>query len=242
MRNLTLLALAAATALTPACDQATVDRVVQTASDLAGGAPLSQADIGRGLKEALTKGISTGAQALSQKDGYFDSPYKILLPEEARKVTERLQVIPGFGDVEDVVLQKINAGAADAAKQAKPIFVEAIRRMTIADATAILTGADDAATGYLQAQTYDQLYGKFKPVIVNSLDKYDARKYWRDATEKYNMIPLVDDVNPELDDYVTQEALRGLFAMVAKEELNIRENVTARTSELLRRVFARQDG
>ena len=242
MRNALLLAAALAAALTPACDPATVDRVVQTAGDLAGGAPLTQADIGRGLKEALTKGITTGAQALSQENGYFDSPYKILLPAEARQVTDRLQKIPGFSDVEAVVLRKINAGAADAAKQAKPIFVDAIKRMSIADATAVLTGADDAATAYLRGATYDQLYAAFQPVIVNSLDKYDARTYWRDATAKYNAIPLVADVNTELDDYVTREALDGLFAMVAREELNIRDNVAARTSDLLRRVFARQDG
>jgi len=217
-----------------------MDRVLQTAGEL-GGAGLTQADIGNGLKEALSKGISTGATALSQKNGYFDSPYKILLPEEARKVTDRLQAVPGFSNVEAVILEKINAGAEDAAKQAKPIFVNAIKQMTFADATNILMGEQDAATSYLNAKTYDQLYGKFKPVIINSLDKFNARSYWSDATTAYNRIPLVTNVNTELDDYVTQQALIGLFSMVAKEELNIRENVGARTSELMRRVFAKQD-
>ena len=225
---------------TTACDQATMDRVLATASEL-GTVPLSQEDIGRGLKEALTKGISTGATALSQKNGYFDSPYKILLPEEARKVTDKLQGIPGFSNVEDIILEKINAGAEDAAKQAKPIFVNAIKKMSFADATNILMGPQDAATTYLNSATYDQLYAKFKPVIINSLDKFQARKYWGDVVGKYNAIPLVNDVNPELDDYVTKQALNGLFAMVAKEELNIRENVAARTSDLLRKVFAKQD-
>ena len=218
-----------------------MDRVMQTAGELSGGAGLTQADIGRGLKEALTKGISQGATALSQNNGYFDSPYKILLPEEARKVTDKLQAVPGFSNVENVILEKINAGAADAAKQAKPIFVNAIKQMTFADATNILMGEKDAATSYLNAKTYDELYGKFKPVIIRSLDKFEARKYWSDATTAYNRIPLVQDVNPELDDYVTQQALVGLFGMVAKEELNIRENAGARTTELLRRVFAKQD-
>ena len=227
--------------LTPACDQATMDRVLQTAGELGGTGGLTQVEIGKGLKEALTKGISTGANALSKKNGYFNSPYKILLPAEAREVTDRLQNIPGFSNVEAVILEKINAGAEDAAKQAKPIFVNAIKQMTFADATNILMGDKDAATSYLNAKTYDQLYGKFKPVIINSLDKFKARSTWSDATSAYNKIPLVQDVNTELDDYVTKQALEGLFAMVAKEELNIRQNAGARTTDLLRRVFAKQD-
>lgn len=223
--------------LTPACDQASMDRVLKTAGELA----LSNDDIGRGLKEALNKGITTGSTALSQKNGYFSSPYKILLPPEARKVTERLQGIPGFSNIEQTVLEKINAGAEDAAKQAAPIFADAIRSMTFADATNILMGADTAATGYLRQRTFDALYAQFKPVIINSLDKFQARKYWSDAVGKYNQIPLVTDVNPELDDYVTRQALTGLFSMVAREELDIRKNVNARTSDLMRRVFARQD-
>ena len=224
--------------LAPACDQATLDRISKTAGEFT----LSQEDIGRGLKEALNKGITTGANALSQKNGYFNSPYKILLPEEARKVTDRLQNVPGFSSIEQTILEKINAGAEDAAKQAAPIFAQAIREMTFADATNILMGADNAATNYLNQKTYDQLYTKFQPVIINSLDKFQARKYWGDAVGKYNQIPLVTKVNPELDDYVTRQALDGLFAMVAREELDIRKNVNARTSDLLRRVFARQDG
>ncbi len=238
MRSLLLSsALGLLVIATPACDQATIDRVME----VAGSAGLSQADIGRGLKEALDAGVSKGSTLLSQKGGYFDSPYKILLPPEAREVTDKLKVIPGFNKVEEVALEKINAGAEDAAKRAKPIFVAAIREMSIQDATGILMGADDAATGYLKAKTYDKLYAEFKPVIISSLDKFQARKYWGDAVAKYNKIPLVKSVNPELDDYVTQQALVGLFDMVAKEELNIRDNAAARTSELLRQVFAKQD-
>ncbi len=224
--------------MTPACDSTTMDRVLKTAGELA----LSNDDIGQGLKQALDKGITTGSNLLSQKNGYFESPYKILLPEEARKVTDRLQVIPGFSNLEAVVLEKINAGAEDAAKQAAPIFKDAIRQMSFADATNILMGPKDAATTYLNDKTYQALYAQFKPVIIGSLDKFQARKYWSDAVGKYNQIPLVTDVNPELDDYVTQQALNGLFAMVAKEELDIRQNVNARTTDLMKRVFARQDG
>ena len=223
---------------TTACDQATLSRVLETATS---SGVLSEAQIGNGLKEALTKGISTGATALSQKNGFFDSPYKILLPAEARKVTDKLQGIPGFSNVENTIIQKLNEGASDAAKQAKPIFVNAIKQMTIADATNILLGDKDAATTFLKAKTRDQLYTKFKPVIVNSLDKYKAREYWSGLVSNYNKIPLTQKLNPELDDYVTNQALEGLFAQVAKEELNIRSNPGARTSDLLRQVFAKQD-
>jgi hypothetical protein len=143
--------------------------------------------------------------------------------------------------VEDIILEKINRGAEDAAKKAKPIFVNAIKQMSFADAMDILMGEQNAATAYLNRTTYDPLYKEFNPVIVNSLDKFDARKYWKDAVNAYNKIPLVQKVNPELDDYVTKEALKGLFSMVENEEKNIRTNIAARTTDLLKRVFAKQD-
>jgi hypothetical protein len=223
---------------TTACDQATLSRVLETATS---SGALSQAEIGNGLKEALIKGVSTGATALSQKNGYFDSPYKILLPAEARQITDKLQGIPGFSNVENILIEKLNEGASDAAKQAKPIFVNAIKQMTITDATNILLGDKNAATNFLAAKTRDQLYAKFQPVIVNSLKKYKADEYWSGLVNSYNKIPLTQKLNPELDDYVTNQALDGLFAQVAKEELNIRSNPGARTTDLLRQVFAKQD-
>lgn len=213
-----------------------------TLSSLAAGElPLTEADVVAGLKEALTIGSGKGADQLSQVDGYYKSPYKILLPAEARQVTERLKVVPGFSDVEEIILERINRGAEDAAAKAKPIFMNAIRQMTITDAMNILMGNNDAATRYLERTTSEALYQEFNPVIVESLDKFNARKYWADAVNAYNRIPLVNKANPSLDDYVTREALKGLFAMVEKEELNIRSNLSARTSDLLKRVFARQD-
>ncbi len=206
-----------------------------------GELPLTEADVAAGLKEALTIGSGKGADLLSQKDGYYKSAYKILLPAEARQVTERLKVVPGFSDVEEIILERINRGAEDAAAKAKPIFANAIRQMTITDAMNILMGNNDAATRYLERTTADALYQEFNPVIVESLDKFNARKYWADAVNAYNRIPLVNKANPSLDDYVTREALKGLFGMVEKEELNIRSNLSARTSDLLKRVFARQD-
>jgi hypothetical protein len=202
---------------------------------------LTNAEVSAGLKEALNIGIANGADRLSQPGGYFNSAYRILLPPEARQITERLAIIPGFNDLENILLAKINQGAEDAAKKAVPIFAAAIRQMTFQDAMNILMGEKNAATTYLQRTTFDALYQEFNPVIVESLDKFDARKVWGDAVGVYNKLPLITPANPDLGDYVTREALNGLFGMVEKEELNIRQNVSARTSDLLRRVFARQD-
>ena len=134
----------------------------------------------------------------------------------------------------------LNRGAEDAAKEAKPIFIEAIRAMTIEDAWAILRGQDDAATQYLKRTTSGLLKEKFKPVIQNSLNKVSATKYYSDIVTRYNQIPLVQKVNPDLDDYATDKAIDGLFLMIAREEKNIRENPVARTTEILKRVFGAQ--
>jgi hypothetical protein len=202
---------------------------------------LTNDDIANGLKFALELGIGKGSDELSQKGGYFNSAYKILLPSEARQITDRLKVIPGFNKVEDIILEKINAGAEDAATRAKPIFVNAIKQMTFSDALNILMGEKNAATEFLKRTTYQQLYNEFNPVIVQSLDKFEARKYWGDAINAYNKIPLVKKANPNLDEYVTNEALKGLFAMVEQKERSIRANKFERTTDLLQRVFSKQD-
>ncbi len=202
---------------------------------------LTSTDIASGLKEALEIGISKGSDALSATDGYFKSQYKILLPEEARKITDKLKNIPGFSQVEEVILEKINRGAEDAAKKAKPIFIDAIKSMTFSDATGILMGTDDAATQYLNRTTHTKLYDEFNPVIVSSLNKFNAIEYWANAVNTYNKIPFVEKINPSLDKYVTDKALDGLFSMVEKEEKKIRTDISSRTSDLLRKVFAKQD-
>jgi len=217
----------------PGCD---------TLQQLAGGTTLTTEDIARGLKQALEIGIGEGSEALARMDGYFKSPYKILLPPEARKVTDKLRGIPGFAQVEEIILEKINRGAEDAASAAKPIFVTAIRNMSFNDALGILMGEKNAATNYLHGATHDPLYTEFHPVIVNSLNKFNAIEYWADAVNTYNKIPFVDKVNPSLDAYVTEEALKGLFGMVEKKEVQIRSDVSQRTTDLLIKVFAKQDG
>lgn len=221
-----------------ACDPAALQRTLET---IASSTELTSGEISSGLKEALEIGIGKGSDALSKKDGYLKSQYKILLPPEARKVADKLRNVPGFTNIENTLLEKINRGAEDAARKAKPIFVSSIRQMSFGDAMDILMGADNAATSYLNRTTSDALYTEFNPVIVQSLDKFEARKYWQDAVTAYNKIPFVEKANPDLDDYVTKEALKGLFSMVEAEEKNIRSNIAARTSDLLKKVFAKQD-
>jgi len=202
---------------------------------------LTSQQIGMGLKEALNIGIGQGADKLSAKDGFLKGAYKILLPEEVQKVTNKLSGIPGFTNVEGEMIKLLNRAAEDAAKSAKPIFVSAIKQMTFADATNILMGSNDAATTYLHKSTFDQLYGAFQPKVIKSLDRVKANKYWGDVIGKYNSIPFVNKVNPDLNDYVTQQALKGLFGMVEKKELGIRKNVSERKTDLLKKVFAKQD-
>jgi hypothetical protein len=235
MKKCSIVLLACILSLT-ACDE--LKQIATTQLEKA----LSNDDIGNGLRSALEIGIGRGSDLLSQKGGYFNSAYKILLPAEARQVTDKLKVIPGFNKVEDIVLEKINAGAEDAAARAKPIFVSAIKQMTFTDAMNILMGDKNAATEYLKKTTYQQLYNEFNPIIINSLDKFEARKYWGDAVNTYNKIPFIKKVNPSLDEYVTNEALKGLFSMVEEKERGIRTNIGERTSDLLKKVFAKQDG
>ncbi|MDF1866171.1 MAG: DUF4197 domain-containing protein [Saprospiraceae bacterium] len=216
------------------CDPAALQKIMEGVGELS-ETPLTNAQIGNGLKEALEIGIGKGAQALSKQDGYYKSAYKILLPPEARKITDKLKNVPGFTNLEEAILEKVNRGAEDAAQKAKPIFVNAIKQMTFNDVMDILMGSDNAATSYLNKATYTPLYNEFSPVIIESLDKFKARKVWSDAVNVYNKIPFVEKANPSLEDYVTDQALKGLFSMVEKEEKNIRTNVTARTTDLLKK-------
>ncbi len=229
-----LWALSALLFLLPACD------VLKEVADGVLSEP-SLDEIGRGLKEALSKGVTKGAAQLAQTDGYYRSVYKILLPEDVRRVTDKLKNVPGFTNIESELLEKMNRGAEDAAKEAGPIFLSAVRQMTIQNAANILMGADNSATTYLQEKTTTELYGKFNPVIVSSLNKIGANNLWKKAADAYNKLPLVTKVNNDLDDYVTNQALKGLFGKIAEEEKNIRNNKLARTSELLKKVFAKQD-
>ena len=198
-------------------------------------------DIAGGLKEALNNGISKQVTKLTAVDGFYKNEMvKILLPEELKKVDSGLRKI-GLGNLADEGLKAINRTAEDAVKEATPIFVDAIKGMTFTDAKNILMGNESAATTYLQSSTSTALYGKFNPVIKTSFAKVGADKVWANIITKYNAIPLVKKVNPDLTDYVTNQAMNGVFKMVAVEEKNIRTNLSSRTSDLLKKVFAMQD-
>ena len=201
----------------------------------------SEDDIGLGLKQALEFGVNEAVDHLSAENGYFDSPYRILLPPEAQQVVSKLKMVPGFENVESDLIAKMNEAAEYAAKEATPIFMSAITGMTFDDATKILAGEKDAATRYLDRTTRPELYDTFVPVVQNALDEVNAREYWSKAVEQYNKIPFIKKVNPELDDHVTNKALDGLFGEIEKKEEKIRGDADERTTELLQKVFAKQD-
>ncbi|HYF70153.1 MAG TPA: DUF4197 domain-containing protein [Ohtaekwangia sp.] len=223
------------------CTTAQINQTLGEVSEVIGGdKALTTLEVTEGLKEALIKGISNGSDIASQLDGYFKNPeIKIPFPPDVKKVEDRLRQV-GLGKEVDKFILTLNRGAEDAAKEAKPIFITAIKQMTIDDAWAILRGEEDAATQFLVRTTSAQLKEKFKPVIRKSLEKVNATRYYSDIVTRYNQIPMVQKVNPDLDDYATDKAIEGLFVMIAKEEKNIRANPAARTTELLKRVFGAQ--
>jgi hypothetical protein len=223
------------------CTSAQISQVISDIGKEPGNSTPTSSEVAEGLKEALLKGVSVGADQLSQADGYLGNmQIRIPFPPDAKRAEDKLRQI-GLGNEVDRFVATLNHGAEDAAKEAKPIFISAIQQMTIADAWAILKGQQDAATQYLKKTTSTQLKDKFKPVIQNSLSKVNATKYYGDLVNTYNKIPLVEKVNPNLDDYATDLAIQGLFTMIAKEEQNIRQNPVARTTDILKRVFAYQN-
>jgi hypothetical protein len=206
-----------------------------------GSGLLSNADIGAGLREALDLGIEKQVSKLTQKDGFLGNQMvKILLPEELKKVDKGLRDI-GLSSLADEGLKVLNRAAEDAVGEATPIFVNAVKGITFNDAKNILLGDDNAATSYLKKGTNSELYTKFNPVIKNSFNKVGADKVWSSIITKYNSIPFVNKVNPDLTDYTTQEALKGVYTMIAVEEKEIRNKVGSRSSNLLQKVFALQD-
>jgi hypothetical protein len=202
---------------------------------------LSNEQIAGGLKEALNNGIAKRVTLLGAKDGFYKNELvRILLPEELQKVDNTLRKV-GLSKLADEGLKVLNSAAEDAVGEAIPIFVDAIKGMTFNDARSILLGEKNAATNYLQKTTSNALYQKFSPIIEASFKKVGADKIWTNLINKYNNLPLTNNVNPDLTDYVTGEALKGVFTMVEVEEREIRAKISSRTSDLLRRVFALQD-
>jgi hypothetical protein len=198
-------------------------------------------DISGGLKEALNNGISKQVTKLTAVDGFYkNEAVRILLPEELKKVDSGLRKI-GLSSLADEGIKVLNRAAEDAVKEASPIFVDAVRNMTFTDAKTILMGKENSATQYLENSTSTSLYSKFNPVIQNSFNKVGADQVWANIIKRYNAIPFVKKVNPDLTDYVTNQAMKGVFKMIAVEEKNIRTNLSSRSSVLLQRVFALQD-
>ena len=202
------------------------------------GAPTT-VEVANGLKEALSNGVQKGTTQLSSVNGFFaNAAVKILMPPDAQKVVSTLRSI-GLGKQVDDAILSMNRAAEDATKSAAPIFMDAIKQMSIQDAWGILKGSDTAATAYLRNKTTLELTNSFTPVIRKSLDRVDATKYWNTLFESYNKLPFVTRVNPDLSAYVTQKALSGIFYEIGQEEIAIRKNPVERTSDLLKKVFGK---
>ena len=198
---------------------------------------LTEKDAADGIKEALVNGTGESVKQVSVLNGYWGNPeIKIPFPEEAKEMESKLRTI-GMGKKVDEFNESMNWAAEKAASEAKSIFLTAIKEMTVRDAVNIVKGTDNAATMYLKNNTSPQLIDKFQPIIKTSLDNVNATRYWSDLITIYNKIPMVKKMNPDLPQYVTQKAIDGLFIMIAKEELKIRKDPVARTSELLKKVF-----
>ncbi len=221
----------------------------------AGGAPLTEAEVVEGLKEALMTGARNSAQELARQNGYYgDEIIKIYLPEEASVIVDNISKIPGGQQLVDDVILRINRAAEDAAREVAPIFVNSIRQMTVRDAFDILRGEDNAATQYLKQTTYDELFNLYSPRIRASVEKdlvggISTQDSWDALTGQWNKFAVslagrlagVHPVETNLGNYLTAKALDGMFVKVAAEELKIREDVNARVSPILRKVFGSLD-
>ena len=199
---------------------------------------VTEAEAGQGIKEALSQGIGKAVLQLNKEDGFFkDAIYKVLLPPDAKKIETTLRNL-GFNSMVDKAILQINRGAEDAVGYAKPIFVDAIKSMTLSDAIGLIKNGDTSATHFFRVKTTEKLTAAFMPVIKASLDKVEATKYYGDIINKYNAFPTTfKKLNPDLNGYVTERATNALFDQIAKEEKNIRANPVARTTDLLKKVF-----
>lgn len=215
--------------------QSILDKVKKTLSKDNSG--VTEEEAGFGVKEALNNGIKSAVSHLNKPDAFFKSElYKVLLPPDAQKMEKTLRGI-GLDKMCDDAIEAINRGAEDAVGYATPIFVDAIKEMTVTDALKLVTGGKNSITEYFKSKTSDKLKKAFVPVIEKSLEKTNATRYYGDAVTRYNKVPLVKKMNPDLSDYVAERTLFALFDRIGVEEANIRSNPAARTSELLKKVF-----
>lgn len=216
------------------------NQLLQKATSLLGtkstALPLSQSEVTEALRQALEQGTRKSVESLSSVDGFFkNAAVKLMMPNEAKKVEQRLRSL-GMGKLVDDAILSMNRAAEDASKLAAPIFMDAIRKMQVQDALSILRGGNQAATQYLRQTTGPALSKAFQPVVKQSLEKVQATKYWKDVFTAYNRFST-NPVNTDLEAYVTEKALDGIFLQIAQEEANIRANPAARLSAITQKVF-----
>lgn len=198
---------------------------------------LSESQIIQGLKEALKVGTNNAVGIVSKTDGYLKNPsIKIPFPPEAKNVEYAVRQV-GFDKQANDFIKALNRAAEDAAKSATPIFVQALNEMTFSEAKKILKGNETAATQYMANKTTDNLVKAFKPIVQKSIEKTEVTKYWQTVAQKYNQLPLTQKVNPDLELYVTNMAIEGLFKMIGEEETKIRKDPAARVNDILKNVF-----
>jgi hypothetical protein len=245
----TILAVAFIAANTSAFAQFDLNKYKNSASqdlnNLKGGnkgsTPLSNDDVVKGLKDALSVGSNNAGSNASKTDGFFkDTLIKIPFPPDAEKVRQTAVDLGQQKQVDDFVLS-MNRAAEKAAVKAAPIFLNAVTSMNIDDGMKILKGANNAATQYLQSKTSQQLHDAFLPIVQHAVDSVQVTKYWKPLADTYNKDPFVTKVNPDLNEYITQKALSGLFILLAAEELKIRQNPAARVDDILKKVFGSLD-
>jgi hypothetical protein len=214
-----------------------IKKGVNAATGNSSGSNLSNDDVIKGLKEALSVGTNNATGKASRTDGFFKNPLiKIPFPPEAKVVESTAKSI-GMSSQVDRFVMTMNRAAEEASKEAAPIFINAVKTMTITDGLTILRGGDGAATNYLKGRTQNELNTKFSPIVKRAINKVQLTKFWNPIITKYNKIPGVKRQNPDLDKYVTQKALEGLFRLISDEENKIRKDPAARVSDILRKVF-----
>lgn len=224
-----------------ACSGKDLRQVYEYVDETVVEVPLTQREVSTALKDALARGISRGAAQAASRDGYYgNARLRIPFPPEIKKVEQAFRDVGLGAEVDRFVLQ-LNRGAEQAAAKAKPIFINAITSMSIEDAFDILNGAPDAATRYLERTTGEQLRAEFRPVISAALEETSATRYYDELIRAYNKLPFTRRVDPDLDGYATEQAIEGLFVLIADEEARIRADPAARTTRLLRRVFGSLD-
>lgn len=247
MKNRSKVILAFAVFAFAGCTTQQLQQTASTAASVAnealngskttGSNPLTNDEVINGLKEALTVGTNNSTAFASKVDGFYKNPSLfIVFPPEAQKVKD-WAIKMGMKSQVDKFEMTLNRAAEEAAKDAAPVFVNAVKGMSIGDGFAILKGADNAATQYLKDKTSAELKTKFTPVVQSAIDKVELTKYWSPIITAYNKVPLVEKQNPDLTDYVTNKAMDGLFKLIAEEELKIRKDPVAQVTDLLKRVF-----